>query len=139
MPLILTHDWEGYQVRLDPDGSVWARASAHGHYQGCKQLVCRNRWIRGSGWTRVSRGSHAGHVPGRIESLRPPRNGSRRPRVGFEPSYPGLDLHERTTTADGLRLVPLETLDQRRYRPLDRGIKPPWRKEVYGKPESDSS
>ena len=56
-------DWESYQVRVDPDGQVWARASSHGHYQGCKQLACRDRWIGGTGWTRVSRGSHAGHLP----------------------------------------------------------------------------
>ena len=42
---------------------VWARASSHGHYQGCKERFCHNRWMRASGWTRVSRGSHAGHLP----------------------------------------------------------------------------
>ncbi len=49
-------DWEGYQVRIDPDGRVWARASSHRHYQGCKERSCRNRWMRANGWTRVSRG-----------------------------------------------------------------------------------
>jgi len=123
-------DWESYQVRVDREGSVWARASAHGHYQGCKQLACRDRWISESGWTRVSRGSHAGHIPGELRGLLRPR---------FSPSYPGPDLRERTTTAEGLRLVPLERLDHRRYRALDRGIDPPWRKRVYRHPESDSS
>ena len=53
-------DWEGVFVRIDPDGSSWVRASAHGHYQGCKWRECRNQWIRPTGWVRVSRGSHAG-------------------------------------------------------------------------------
>jgi hypothetical protein len=110
-------DWESFQVRIDPDGRVWARASSHGHYQGCKRRFCRNRWVGGTGWTRVSRGSHAGHIP-------LPRR--RRPR-------------ERTTTAEGLRLIPLETLDRDAYEPYDPDVSPPWQKEAYGDPESDSS
>jgi hypothetical protein len=55
------------------------------------------------------------------------------------PLIPGRDLHERTTTGEGLRLIPLETLDKRSYRPLDEDVKPPWRKVVYGNPESDES
>ena len=123
-----------YAVRVDPDGSVWVRATSHGHWQGCKSDFCRNRWMDGTGWTRVSRGSHAGHIP--LETIlerlpRPARRTPRpRPRAGpvpppvrrrYEPQYPGIDLRERTTTADGLRLIPLETLRRarRRYRPLD--------------------
>src|SRR5919202_2822132 len=56
-------DWEGYQVRLGRDGRAFVRATSHHWYQGCKELQCRNRWIAWSGWTRVSMGSHAGHVP----------------------------------------------------------------------------
>jgi hypothetical protein len=107
-------DWEGYQLRVEPNGTVFARATSHGHYQGCKQAACRNRWMPATGWTRVSRGSHAGHLP-------------------LDPDG------ERTTTGEGLRLIPLERLNQRRYRPLDKGIRPPWRKHVYRHPESDSS
>jgi hypothetical protein len=55
------------------------------------------------------------------------------------PLLPGRDLHERSTTGEGLRLVPLETLDQGRYTPRDPGVKPPWRKGAYRNPESDSS
>jgi hypothetical protein len=121
-------DWEGFQLRLDPDGEVAARATSHGHYQGCKQSRCRNRWIRGTGWTRVSRGSHAGHIPVA------PLGGDR-----FQPLYPGRELHERTTTAEGLRLVPLETLDKRSYRPLAKDVVPPWGKDAYRDPESGSS
>jgi hypothetical protein len=116
-------DWEGVQLRIDADGTVWARASSHGHYQGCKQRACRNRWIHSTGWSRVSRGSHAGHIP--VE-----RGG---------PLYPGPGLRERTSTGDGLRLIPLESVDRLRYRPLDAEIRPPWRKPVYGDPESDAS
>jgi hypothetical protein len=120
-------DWETYHVRLDRDGSAWARAGSHGHYQGCRSGRCRNRWIRRTGWTRVSRGSHAGHIP--------LREGHGRLR----PAYPGPDLRERTTTAEGLRLIPLETHDRRRYRRLDENIEPPWRKEAYHDPTSDAS
>ena len=124
-------DWEGYQVRIDPDGAVYARATAHGHYQGCKQRACRNRWVGQTGWARVSRGSHAGHVPA---DLVPPAR-----RLTLRPRYPGVDMRERTSTSDGLRLVPLEPLRKRGYRPLDTHVKPPWRKEVYGHPSTDSS
>jgi hypothetical protein len=134
-------DWEGYAVRIDRDGSVWARASSHRHWQGCKTRACRGAWVRGSGWTRVSRGSHAGHIPGRARwSLRPgPIPGSRRVRLRFRPALPGRDLRERTTAGEGLLLVPLETLDRRGYRALDAGVLPPWRKAAYVDPESQSS
>jgi hypothetical protein len=120
-------DWESYHVRLDPDGSAWARASSHGHYQGCKSGDCHNRWAARTGWTRVSRGSHAGHIPLREQ------------RGQLRPVYPGPDLPERSTTSEGLRLIPLETLDRRRYRRLDKGIEPPWRKDAYHDPTSDES
>jgi hypothetical protein len=138
-------DWESFQVRLDPDGNVWVRSSSHGHYPGCKWSDCRNRWFPDSGGTRVSRGSHAGHIPaerlGRgAPTARPPRGSPRgAPAVRHRPLLPGHDLHERTTTGEGLRLIPLETRDKRGYRPLDDGIKPPWDKDVYDDPESDES
>jgi hypothetical protein len=122
-------DWEGYQVRIDQDGAVYARATAHGHYQGCKPRACRNRWVAQTGWTRVSRGSHAGHVPADLVP----------PEARLRPRYPGVDMRERTSTSDGLRLVPLEPIRKRGYRPLDTHVKPPWRKEVYGHPSTDSS
>ena len=112
-------DWEVTVVRIDPDGSVWARSSAHGHWQSCKWRSCRGRWVRASGWSRVSRGSHAGHIPGT-------RRGRR-----FRPSLPGLDLRERTTTSEGVRLVPLESLDWGAYRPQEGGPEPPWEKETW--------
>jgi hypothetical protein len=123
-------DWEGYVVRLEPDGSAWVRASSHGHWQGCKESGCEGEWTGRTGWTRVSRGSHAGHIP----------MGDTRPlRRGRTPLLPGHDLDERTTTAEGLRLIPLETHDTSRYRRGDPKIAPPWRKDAYRDPESDRS
>jgi len=139
-------DWEGVFIRVDPDGTTWTRASSHGHVQGCKWLACHELWVRSTGWVRVSRGSHAGHVPYRGErrwdgrALPPaPRYVPLPARPRKAPLIPGRDLDERATTAEGLRLVPLETLDRRRYRPLDPEVKPPWRKRAYDDPESDRS
>jgi hypothetical protein len=126
-------DWETYQVRIDRRGRAAVRSSSHAHYQYCKQRRCRNRWGPSTGWTRVSRGSHAGHIP--LEA------GERR--------LPGRHLRERTSTSEGLRLIPLESIDPRRYRAKrnsmnlpwhrDEGVKPPWRKRVYRDPESGES
>lgn len=143
-------DWEAYAVRLDRRGRVHARASSHGHWTGCKEASCRDRWMARSGWTRVSRGSHAGHLPFRQEPVDgpsddppPPRfivaPGAPAPRVRHVPLLPGHDLDERTTTSEGLRLVPLETLDASGYRPRDGGVRPPWQKDAYWDPESDGS
>jgi hypothetical protein len=126
-------DWEAYAVRIDPGGRVWVRASSHRHWQACKWFWCRNDWTARTGWTRVSRGSHAGHIPLRHELHGPPF------RVEQVPLVPGRDLNERTTTAEGLRLVPLETLDARGYRAIDEDIEPPWQKDAYWDPESDES
>ena len=114
-------------MRVDAAGHASARASSHRAYQGCKLGRCRNRWTPATGWTRVSRGSHAGHIPMRSVA------GSDRPL------YPGLGLRERTTSAPGMRLVPLETLDKSSYRALEAGISPPWSKRVYRDPLSDST
>ena len=97
------------------------RATKHGGYTWCKGHIWHNsceRWGPPNGWTRVSRGSHAGHIPDKT---------------------PGNGVRERSTTATGLRLVPLETLDHRTYKPLKGGIDPPWTKEVYGDPATDTS
>jgi hypothetical protein len=138
-------DWEGVFVRVDADGTVWMRASSHGHLQGCKWRACHDRWVHGTGWVRVSRGSHAGHVPFRSERRwRRARQGGPRymplpasPRR--TPLLPGRDFDERTTTGEGLRLVPLESVDREHYRPLDPEVRPPWRKDAYTDPESGHS
>ncbi len=139
-------DWEGAFVRVDPDGGVWTRASSHGHFQGCKWADCRGRWVRDTGWVRVSRGSHSGHVPLRSEprARRPgapriPRYIPPPPPPRRIPVWPGHGLRERSTTGEGMRLIPLEALDPRRYAPLDPEVLPPWAKDAYLDPEAGES
>ena len=139
-------DWEGAFVRLDPDGTVWLRASSHGRFQGCKWRSCANSWERSARWVRVSRGSHSGHVPFQRGPTRWAGEWRGNPRAAPRPApgarvplIPGRDFDERTTTGEGLRLIPLETHDRRGYRSLDPGVKPPWRKRAYSDPESDGS
>jgi hypothetical protein len=117
-------DWEGYQVRIDANGMASARSTRHGGYTSCKgrpeplpNSACKE-WGKPNGWTRVSRGSHAGHIPD---------------------STPGTGLRERSTTAPGIHLVPLETLNRKSYRPRAEHIKPPWEKAVYDDPTRDTS
>lgn len=138
-------DWEAYAVRIGRDGREWARVTSHGGWQGCKYSACRDQWIARTGWTRISRGSHAGHIPFRREwrgARRPaiPRHIPPQPRGPQRwrliPLLPGHDLDERTTTSEGLHLIPLETLDKRGYRPNADGIRPPWEKDAYRNPES---
>lgn len=114
-------DWEGYQVRIRTNGTKSVRATKHGDYTWCKGHIWHNkceRWGPPNGWTRVSRGSHAGYVPEKT---------------------PGAGAHERSTTAPGIRLVPLETLRHDTYKPLKGGIPAPWTKRVYLRPEGDTS
>jgi hypothetical protein len=143
-------DWEGAFVRVDPDGTTWIRASSHGSFQGCKWRGCAGSWVRGAGWVRVSRGSHSGHVPLRPERTPfrpgdpagpryPLRPGFANGRVRWVPLFPGPRLEERSSTGEGLRLVPLETHDGRGYRRLDPGVGPPWRKRAYTDPETGES
>jgi hypothetical protein len=120
-PAFHLDDWEGYQVRIDASGRTSVRATKHGGYTWCKGHIWHNkceRWGPPNGWTRVSRGSHAGHIPDRT---------------------PGTGLRERSTAAPGIRLIPLETLDHDTYKPLPGGIKPPWTKAVYSHPAGNSS
>jgi hypothetical protein len=134
-------DWEGYQVRIAPDGSALVRASSHHNYQGCKEPQCKNHWIAWTGWTRVSKGSHAGHIPYRTSwAVGRERGRGPAPRHvdGYTPLYPGRDLDERTTSAQSLELIPIETLDAGALG-TEFAITPPWRKEVYVEPLSDST
>jgi hypothetical protein len=126
-------DWEGATVRVDPDGQTAVRVTSHGHWQWCKHSRCVGRWGPATGWTRVSRGSHAGHVPTEIVG---PGRGK---RVGYRPQLPGRDLHERTVSPDAIRLVPLEGIEKDGYRRLDPGISPPWQKDAYANPNSSES
>ena len=136
------HDWEGYQVRVGPDGQALVRATSHHGYQGCKERQCKNQWIAWTGWTRVSMGSHAGHIPYRSEweASRPRRHGPPlRSVAGYTPLYPGRDMQERTTSAAALELIPIETLGPGVLGTDFGEITPPWRKEVYGNPLSNST
>ncbi len=71
-------------------------------------------------------GGRPGWVPGR---------GPRWVPVTRSPSLPGLDVRERTTSAAGLRLIPVESLP----RDMQFEISAPWRKEVYRDPRSNST
>ena len=126
-------DWESVQIRIGRDGRVRTRASSHHGYQWCKQRRCANTWGPWTGWSRVSRGSHAGHIPTTAE------RGPFLPTGRVRPAVPGVDTRERTTTGGGLRLIPIESLDTGTYRPLDPGIVPPWKKRVFADPLSDST
>jgi hypothetical protein len=130
-------DWEAYVVRIDREGRADVRATAHGHWRyakgrndGTRALVsklppavqgrlpcsarhCEQDWGPWTSWTRVSRGSHAGHIP---------RDGA----------------GERTTSGVRLRLVPLERVDRSEYVP-NGDPKPPWEKEAFEDPESGKS
>jgi hypothetical protein len=49
-------------------------------------------------------------------------------------------MRERSSTGEGLRLVPLEPLHGKsRYRPLAKEVKPPWKKRPYRHPTTDAS
>jgi hypothetical protein len=135
-------DWEGYQVRIDASGNASVRATAHRGYRWCKQSQCRNQWGAWTGWTRVSRGSHAGHIPlkSRLGGIRFDREA---PFVAGRwmdqrPAYPGVDLRERTTVGADLNLVPLEHVDQGAAQSFD-DISPPWEKPVYLDPSSNAT
>ena len=135
-------DWEGYQVRIDASGHASARATSHDGYQYCKgPAPSCSRWGPWTGWTRVSRGSHAGHIP--MVAVAVPNgahHGPHRWRFVGRPAREGVDVHERVTTGPGLRLVPLESIDPGSYRPLQpNGPVPPWGKEVYRDPVSNST
>ena len=98
-------DWESVQVRVDGGGNARIRASAHRGYSD---------WADFAGWSRVSYGSHAGHIP--------------------QP----VDPDERTTTGAGVRVVPLESLTAEERATRFR-VSPPWEKAVYRDPWSDST
>ena len=131
-------DWEAYAVRIDARGNVRVRSTSHGHWRyhkgapdvsrelnesvpfGASRLApcairnCPGGWGRWTGYTRVSRGSHAGHVPDDAGD-------------------------ERFTSAARLRLVPAERVDWDRYERLDPGIKPPPDKSAWNDPLAPDS
>jgi hypothetical protein len=115
-------DWEGYQVRIGPDGTDARATSHHGYdYRGGPGswlsdagIVHRSAWGRSLGHLYVSGGSHAGHV-----------------------DEDGHDL-PRWTPADRLELIPIETLGPSARRTRF-AVVPPWRKPVYRDPEDEGT
>lgn len=126
------HDWESFQVRVDPDGTVSNRASSHSGYnhtrsagnwgsdagwgflrRAAEKTGLRNRggWGEATGRYLVAGGSHAGNVEDRAGDW----------------AYPSH------TPASRVKLVPLERI---RNGPLARParfdpITAPWEKDVW--------
>ncbi len=124
-------DWESVQVRIEPDGTVYERASSHHGYNYSRNLANagsdagisplrtiaeavgarpRNGWGPSRGLLRVSGGSHAGNASG----------------------FLNLD---RIVLGDRVHLVPLEPIAATggRYR---FAVSPPWHKRVWSDPEA---
>jgi hypothetical protein len=110
-------DWESFQVRVNPDGTADARASAHHGYTGPRvgpdlnvnqvrpewaPPRFRRGWTRWQGGYRVARDSHAGFV---------------------------------TAAGGDAPSVTLVALDPS-VMPQIYAVTPPWRKAVYADPES---
>ena len=115
-------DWESFQVRINPDGSVEARASSHHGYNGDSGdwlsdsgLAEKAGWTESTGRYFISGGSHAGRVG-------PGARGRPSPWAGTE----------RWTAADAIRLIPIEPLAGSRAK---FAVSPPWEKHVYRDPE----
>jgi hypothetical protein len=103
-------DWEGYQVRIGPDGS-FARATSHRGYNG---------WgLEGDAYY-ISGGSHAGR----------PLPATTAPRFRL---VRGMVSSARSTKDHRLVLIPIETLVGRDAYTF--AVSPPWRKRVYFDPE----
>jgi len=115
-------DWEGYQIRIGPEGAD-ARATSHNGYDyrggplnwpSDAGLVSRSAWGESTGRLYVSDGSHAGHV--------------------YESSRGGT----HRTPASDVALIPIESLGpEARHTPF--AIVPPWRKPVYADPEDQGT
>jgi hypothetical protein len=117
-------DWESFQVRINPDGSVEARASSHHGYNGAtgdwfsdSGLVEKAGWTDSTGRYFISGGSHAGRVG---------RGAAGRPSPWAGPAH--------WTGAGAIRLIPIEPIAQGgghfRF-----AVSPPWEKQVYRDPE----
>jgi hypothetical protein len=153
-------DWEGYQVRVGPDGAE-ARATSHhgynyagglGGWASDAGLVHRSAWGPSTGRLYVSGGSHAGHVHEnrRLSLRRVGRAGAgaganaiaalagERRRVRVPRRLTTRPPRARWTPADRLTLVPIETLDSIARR-TSFAVVPPWRKPVYEDPEDQGT
>ena len=106
-------DWEGYQLRIGPEGT-FARATSHHGYNG---------WQSDGDRYYISGGSHAGRP------LAPPSRSWIPLRA--PPAF------ARSTKDDRLVLIPLETLPDRDRHSF--AVSPPWRKRVYFDPEYEGT
>ena len=139
-------DWEGAFVRVDPDGSTWLsgqlarplpelqmgllpRTNGRATRAGCGSRAAATPA------TCRSAASRAGWRPG--SPRRPARALPARPRL--IPLWPGHGLRERSTTGEGIRLIPLEALDPRRYTPAGRRCPASLGKNAYLDPEAGES
>ncbi len=134
-------DWEGYQVRIDPDGRTWARSTSHGHYQGCKQRLCHNRWLRPDGLDpglpRQPRRPHPGAAP--LAAAATTRPGSPGAVAGLPAAAPRHRPARAHLERGGPAARAARVAAPGAYRPQDDEVTPPWRKEVYREPASDRS
>jgi hypothetical protein len=129
-------DWESYQVRIEPDGLVSARASSHHGYNyeqsalnGASDagwgpirdalesvgLRARGGWGPETGWLFVSGGSHAGNAKAK------------------------LIRHPRVTLGRRLRLLPLDPVAVGEEASPAFAVTPPWRKRVWRDPEEEGT
>jgi hypothetical protein len=122
-------DWESFQVRIGPDGTVEARASSHHGYNGDSGdwlsdsgLVEKAGWTASTGRYFISGGSHAGRVGDRAANGRGPGRMAMRPGRSTEPR--------------AIRLVPIEALAGGRW---EFAVSPPWEKRVYRDPEHEGT
>jgi len=133
-------DWESFQVRIEPGGGAFVRASSHHGYNyefsrlnagsdaggaiggavnGAVEAIGarpKGGWGPATGQLHISGGSHAGNAK----------------RDGYTPG--------RTTPGRRLELIPIETLsDDDLAAIFAEGIRPPWHKPVYTDPESNET
>ena len=125
-------DWEGVQIRIEPDGQVDERASSHHGYNYAQSVANagsdagvgplnaaveavgarpRNGWGPETRLLVVSGGSHAGNTDGFL-------------RI------------DRVTPGRRVHLVPLEPIAAEEGDDYAFAVSPPWRKQVWGNPEA---
>ena len=133
-------DWESFQVRLEPSGTAFVRASSHHGYN--------------YEFSKLNAGSDAGGAIGGAVNDAVEAIGAR-PRGGWGPSTGQLHVSGgshagnakrehytpgRTTPGGRLELIPIESLSSADLAAtFADGIRPPWRKPVYTDPESNET
>jgi hypothetical protein len=126
-------DWEGVQIRIEPDGRVDERASSHNGYNYSRSAAnwgsdagldlvkeaaeaigarVRNGWGPETGIVLVSGGSHAGNAAG----------------------IPHVDHFIAGRRVHLIPLEPVAAVDTSTF-----AINPPWRKKVWRDPEAEGT